>query len=95
MHAIWMAVPILIWALHFGLVYGFTSLACARGLAAWVPWVIAAASVAAALAALGLLRHAHNRLDGFSAWMTAALTLTALVAIVYETTGAFTVPACR
>jgi hypothetical protein len=40
-----------LWALHFAALYGFTALACARGFAGAVPWVIAAATLAIAAAA--------------------------------------------
>ena len=95
MHPVWITVPILIWALHFTLAYGSTSLACARAMANLVPWAITAASVLGGVAALGCLRYAVNRRGSFPAWMTAALAVVTLIAIVYETMGAYTLPACR
>jgi hypothetical protein len=95
MHPIWMAVPVLIWALHFTLIYGFTSLACARSMASLVPWGVALASGAGALAALACLRYAMRHSDGFRGWMTGALAVVTLVAIAYETMGPYFISGCR
>src|SRR5690606_4495033 len=38
--AFWLASGVVVWALHFTAAYGYTGLACARGMAASVPWVV-------------------------------------------------------
>jgi hypothetical protein len=95
MHPLWIAFPVLVWSLHFTVIYGFTSLACARGMANMVPWVVTVASVAAGAAMVMSLRHGMRRRDCFSGWMTAGLAAVALVAIVYESTGPYLLPICR
>ena len=95
MHPLWIAVPVLIWALHFTVIYGFTSLACARSMPSLVPWVVTAASLVAALAVFATLRPAMRRRDTFHGWMTVALAIASLVAIGYETSAVYLVPSCQ
>lgn len=83
-HALWMASGVLIWALHFALAYGFTGLACARGFGGAVPWVVGAATLAAAgAAAFVILRGASRRAD-FKDTIAFSLAAFALVAILFE-----------
>ena len=89
--------PVLVWAAHFTILYGFTALACARQIAAAIPWVAGAASVAA-LAALALVAVPAGmraaRTSQFPEFMTVALGGLAAVAIVWEASSLFWVPAC-
>jgi hypothetical protein len=98
-----MSSGVIIWALHFTVVYGFTGLACARryeeGGATWValvPWVIGAASLLAALAALAFVVPLvlPQRRGHFTDWMSGCVAALALAAIVLETMPLLWVPAC-
>lgn len=90
--ALRMSSGVIVWALHFALVYGYTALACARGFGASVPSVVGGATAAAALIALGLIL--ANLGHEFTRWMSAALAAAALLAIVWEGLSVFMVPAC-
>ena len=80
--ALRMASGVIVWALHFALIYGYTALACARGFAATAAWVVGAATLLAGLAALlVILRNLDHE---FTRWISAAVGLAALVAIVWE-----------
>jgi hypothetical protein len=81
-----------IWGVHFGLIYGYTALACARGFAD-VKWLglsvvtaaILAATVLAAAAVLTFVVPAIRAgLSSFENWMTAGGGAFALLAIVWE-----------
>jgi hypothetical protein len=90
MRALWMSSGVIVWALHFTAVYGFTALACARGLGSAAPW---AAGVATAVAAvLAVIIIARNLDREFTRWMSAALAGTALLAILWEGLGPLMVP---
>jgi hypothetical protein len=92
MGALRISAGVIVWVLHFALIYGFTGLACARGLGAAVPWVVAAATaIAAALAVLLVLKHLQAE---FTQWMTAAVAGAALVAILWEGLAGLLVPTC-
>jgi hypothetical protein len=94
MRALWIIGGILVWAAHFGVLYGFTALACARGFPGAVPWVTGVATVAA-LAALGVVAHRlRGRRGDFEAWLALAIAGLALVAVLYEAIPLFIVPAC-
>ena len=87
-----MSSGVIVWALHFAVIYGFTALACARGFGATAPWAVGAVTlVAAALAAVIM---AKNFSREFTRWMSAAVAAAALVAILWEGLSAFMVPAC-
>jgi hypothetical protein len=93
MRALWISSGPLVWALHFAALYGFAALACARGFAHAVPWIVATATlVAAALAGVLVLRHAKR--GDFIDWLTAALAAFALLAIAWQALPAFVVPVC-
>jgi hypothetical protein len=89
-----MSAGAIIWAAHFTALYGYTALACARGLETSVPWVAALATAAAlvAMAWIGLRALPHRR--EFIGWMTLAIAGLALVGVVYETVPLFIVPLC-
>lgn len=75
---------VIVWALHFAVIYGFTGLACARGMAAAVPWAIGAATVAAGAACLLIVGREMDNRQSFTASISAGLAGFALVAIVWE-----------
>ena len=90
----------LVWGAHFGLLYGFTALACARGFAGvqWlgisvIVWTIAVATALALLAvALIALRGARSaRPSGSNSAGVAAL---AGLGIIWEAVPASFVQAC-
>jgi hypothetical protein len=93
MAGLWMASGALVWAAHFTALYGFTALACARGLGFAVPWVAGGATLAA-LGALALIAWRHRRRGEFNAGLTLALAGLALLAVIYETVPLFIVPIC-
>jgi hypothetical protein len=93
----------LIWAVHFIAIYGFTTLACARGFATmqWlgvgiVAWAIGAATMIALVAAVAVAVYATRTVpvNGFTEWITAGVAALAALAIVWEALPAIMVPAC-
>ena len=82
---------IIIWALHFAAIYGFTAVACAFGLGAarW-PWIsVTAVVVVLTVVALGavlavLVPAVRAGLNAFENAMTAGLGALAALAIVWE-----------
>jgi hypothetical protein len=101
--ALRMSAGIIVWAVHFGVIYGFTGLACARRYepsgAMWVglvPWVIGIATVlAAAIALKFVLPLARRPRDArFVDWMTGWVAVLAIGAIVLEAITVLWVPAC-
>jgi hypothetical protein len=92
MAALRVSLGIVVWALHFAAIYGFTALACARGFGASAPWVVGAATAVAAAAAIAVI--VTHLSPEFTRWMTAAVAGLALVAIVWEGLPALMVPAC-
>jgi hypothetical protein len=92
--ALWMASGVIVWALHFTIVYGFTGVACARGMDRAVPWAVGVATLAAAaVAALVVVRGARRR-DAFEDWIAAGLAAFALLAILWEGIAVFMVAPC-
>ncbi len=88
--ALRMSAGVIVWALHFAVIYGFTALACARGFGAAAPWVVGLATLVAAAAA-GLLILTNSESE-FTRWMTTAVAGAALIAILWEGMTAFLVP---
>lgn len=84
----------LVWALHFAAIYGFAALACARGLAAGIPWVVALSTLAAAAACIHVLGREMKRGDRFVSWLGSGLAAFALLAIVWEATPILVVKPC-
>jgi hypothetical protein len=86
----------IIWAVHFTIIYGFTSTACARGLGTdVVPWAVAGATGVAALAATAVIVRSLRPVRAgtpegdqaaadFIRWVTAAVAGMALVAVILE-----------
>jgi hypothetical protein len=88
--ALRMSSPVIVWALHFTVVYGFTALACARGFGGGTPWAVGVATGVAAV--LCLLIIVSNLGSGFTRWVSACLAGASLVAIAWEGLSAFMVP---
>jgi hypothetical protein len=101
-----MLVGPLIWAAHFLAIYVFNGILCARPHwnIQWAgmslsSWGILGAAVIAVLAITAILLRAHpsetaadNR--AFIRWMSLALSLLSMVAIVWETVPVLLLPAC-
>ena len=83
---------VVVWALHFAAIYGFTALACARGFGAAAPWVALGATVVAAAAAIAII--ATHLSSEFTRWMTASVAALALLAIVWEGLSPLWAPPC-
>ena len=82
--ALGMAVGPIAWAAHFLAIYGFSGVACARGLGAWIPAAIGVATLAAGgVCAWAIVAGLRDR-DAFERWLAAMLAAAALVAIVWE-----------
>jgi hypothetical protein len=79
--ALWMSSGVIVWALHFAAVYGYTALACARGLGG-TSWVVGGATLLAALTAIVII--ARNLDREFTRWISAAVAGAALIAITWE-----------
>jgi hypothetical protein len=85
---------VIIWALHFAAVYGFTALACARGWhGAVLPFILTASLLAASAVGEVIVAGLRRRTE-FEGWMSAAVGGFALVAIVYEAIPVLIVPVC-
>jgi hypothetical protein len=84
-----------IWALHFGAVYGLIGLACARGWPEAVPPGVALATAVAAIFALAVLVAGWRRRAQFESWMAAGIAALALVAILWGALPVLIVPVCR
>jgi hypothetical protein len=82
----------LIWLVHFSVLYGFNAIACARGFPGAVPWVVAAATLALALAAGFLVLKTTK--DEFVDWLSAALAALSLLAILWQALPALMVSPC-
>lgn len=90
-----MSSGVIVWALHFAAIYGFTALACARGFPQAVPWVVAIATAAAVAAVLFFIVVSWKQENhDFEAWMTRGIAGFALVAILWEAIPVWVVPTC-
>ena len=84
---------ILVWALHFTAIYGYTGLACARGWERSVTPTVTVMTVFASIAAAGVIYVAMRRREHFEHALAAGLAAFALLAILWEGAGvAFLVP---
>lgn len=91
--ALFMSSGVLVWALHFAAVYGFTGLACARGWERSVEPAVAGITIVGAVGAAGLLVLALRRRGDFEHGIAAGLAAFALLAILWEGASvAFIVP---
>ena len=93
---------IIVWAVHFAVIYGYAALACALGLGelrlpgATVALVVIAATVIALAATLAIVVLAMRaKTSAFEHWMTAGVAALAAVAILWEgLLPVFMLPAC-
>ena len=88
---------IALWAALFGVIYGFTALACARQMSAAIPWVVGAASAAALLALAAIAVPAGMRVSRkglFADYLALGLSGLAIVAIVWEASALVGAPKC-
>jgi hypothetical protein len=101
--ALRMSAGVIVWAVHFAVIYGYTGLACARRFhdtgAIWtgaVPWVIGiATAIAAALMVVLILPALRARESpDFVQWMSAAIAGLGLIGILYEALPVFMLPVC-
>jgi hypothetical protein len=96
-----------IWAIHFTIIYGFTSMACARGLGTGVvPLTVAVATGVAALAAAVVMVRSlrpvgpgapdedHAPAADFIRWITAAVAGFAMLVMILEGLTVALVPPC-
>ena len=97
-----MSSGVIIWAVHFAMVYGFTALACALGLGEtrW-PWmsltviIVAATAIALGATLVFVVGAVRAGLASFENWMTAGVGAFAALAIVWEgLVPVFMVPPC-
>jgi phosphatidylserine synthase len=86
---------VIVWAVHFTILYGATSLSCARGEPRLAVWIAALATAAAVLLAATIVVREWRQRDAFESWLAAALAALALVAIVWEALPMLIVPACQ
>lgn len=85
----------IVWAVHFAVIYGITALACARGQARIVPWVIAIATIAGVAAAAVIALRARPRRTEFASWLTAAVAAMAAVAMIWEALAGIVARTCE
>ena len=90
----WMASGVLVWALHFAALYGYTALACARGFPGTVRWFTAFATLAALAAMLFIIARNLPRRAEFESWMALMIAALALIGVVYETVSLYMVRPC-
>ena len=93
--ALRMAIGPIAWAAHFLAIYGFTGVACARGLAGWIPAAIGLATLAAAGACAWAIVTGLREREVFERWLSATLAAAALVAIAWEVLPVLWVKPCR
>lgn len=92
--ALWLALPVIVWAVHFLAIYGFTGLACERGFGHAVPWAVGGATLAAAAAAVALLLRGLRDRSDFEHALSAGLAAFALLAILWEALSVVMVAPC-
>jgi hypothetical protein len=87
---------LLVWAVHFGVLYGATGLACARDFPASVPWTIGGVTLAAivtngALAVSGVrAATSGDILD----WLTVSVAAISTLAVIWQALPVLMVPIC-
>lgn len=86
---------VVVWALHFALLYGVTSVACSRGAAAAAGPVIAVATAVAVALLLPIIVLAWRRRAEFEAGLGAALGGFALIGVLWNALPLLFVPACQ
>lgn len=91
------SLPVVIWAAHFTIIYGFTAFACAREIPSLVPWVVGAASGAAVVALLALAVPAVMRVarsSRFPDFLAVGLGGLAMIGVVWEAISIFWIAPC-
>lgn len=100
---LWIGTGLIVWALHFLVLYGTTALVCARRLdaaggpgAAIVAWTAALATIAciAVVARVGFAAWRGRRRDRLAPWLTATLCAMAAFAMLLEAIPVLIVPTC-
>ena len=89
-----MSSGVIVWAVHFAVIYGVTAIACARGGARLVPWVIGAATLVGVVLTAAIVLRSYPRRDDFAHWLAAALAGIAMLAMVWEAIAAFVARSC-
>jgi hypothetical protein len=87
---------LLVWAAHFGVLYGATGLACARDFPVPVPWIIGAVTLAA-LVANGVLLVSGLRAAASADildWLTASGAAISTLAVILQAFPILMVPIC-
>lgn len=84
---------VIVWGLHFGVLYAMTAYACARG-GSWVQGAVLAAGIVAGIACVFLMVRGWRRRERFEEGVAAGVAALALLAIVWETIPVFLVPSC-
>jgi hypothetical protein len=85
---------VILWAVHFLAIYGFTGLACARGWHGVLTWSVGGMTLAAALAAGAVIVPAWRRRADFEQGIAAGLAGFALLAILWEGLSVLMVAPC-
>jgi hypothetical protein len=75
---------VIVWALHFAAMYGAAAIACARGAAQALPWLVAATTVAGLVAAGVVVARSYPRRARFEDWLAAAVAASAMLAMAWE-----------
>lgn len=92
--SLWMGAGALVWALHFGAIYGYTGYACARGLAHTIAWTVGCTTLVAVTAALALVLYGLHRRRAFDGWLTGMVAAAALLGILWEGAVVLGTPPC-
>jgi hypothetical protein len=85
---------VIVWALHFAVIYGATGIACARGAPQAASLAVAAATAVAVPLLLLIIVRGWRARQRFESWLAAALGGFALLGVVWETLPALLVEAC-
>jgi hypothetical protein len=85
---------VIVWAAHFGVVYGGTALACARGAFASVPPLVGVATTVAVVALVATGWTGYRRRDVFEEWLRATLAGFGLIGVIYAAIPVLIVPLC-
>lgn len=85
---------VIVWALHFALIYGATGVACARGAPHAALLAVSAATAVAVLLLMVIIVRGARASQRFESWLGAALGAFALVGVVWESLPVLLVEAC-
>ena len=89
------AAVLIVWALHFMLLYGGTALACARGRGDLVPAIIGTATIGGLVPAAALLAISYPHREHFLHWLATTTAAFVLLSIAWEALASLLAPACR